>query len=116
MNVPSRELTPEDPELIEFARQIMDANTDRDAGVPRSQIRQRSAARGTVRRHLTWTEHPLARGLSGSRQQTATAPNGGYLRGRAKAVVALGDGLPVSLPWRDKRAKDSGAQRLTHMR
>ena len=32
MNVPSRELTPEDPELIEFARQIMDANTDRDDG------------------------------------------------------------------------------------
>ena len=35
MNVPSRELTPEDPELIEFARQIMDANTDRDNRVPR---------------------------------------------------------------------------------
>jgi hypothetical protein len=33
MNVPSRELTPEDSELIEFARQIMDANTDREDGV-----------------------------------------------------------------------------------
>jgi hypothetical protein len=97
MNVPSRELTPEDPELIEFARQIMDANTDRDDGVPRSQIRQRSAAGGTVRRHPHGQNTRLARGLSGSRQQIATAPNGGYLRGRAKAVVALGDGLPVSL-------------------
>lgn len=28
MNVPSRDLDPEDLELIEFARQIVDANTD----------------------------------------------------------------------------------------
>ena len=33
MNVPSRELTPEDIELIEFARQIVDANTDGEDGV-----------------------------------------------------------------------------------
>ncbi len=33
MIVPSRELTPEDQELIEFARQIVDANTDGEEGV-----------------------------------------------------------------------------------
>jgi cytidine deaminase len=33
MNVPSRTLTPEDLELIEFARQIVDANTDGEDGV-----------------------------------------------------------------------------------
>ena len=33
MNVPSRELTPEDLELIEFARAIVDANTDGQDGV-----------------------------------------------------------------------------------
>ena len=33
MNVPSRELTPEDLELIEFARTIVDANTDGEDGV-----------------------------------------------------------------------------------
>ncbi len=33
MNVPSRELTPEDLELIEFARRIVDANTDGEGGV-----------------------------------------------------------------------------------
>lgn len=33
MNVPSRELTPEDLELIEFARAIVDANTDGEYGV-----------------------------------------------------------------------------------
>ena len=33
MNVPSRELTPEDLELIDFARTIVDANTDGEAGV-----------------------------------------------------------------------------------
>jgi cytidine deaminase len=33
MIVPSRELTPEDQELIEFARQIVDANTDGEDGV-----------------------------------------------------------------------------------
>jgi len=33
MNVPSRELTPEDLELIEFARRIVDANTDGEDGV-----------------------------------------------------------------------------------
>ena len=33
VNVPSRELTPEDVELIEFARAIVDANTDGEDGV-----------------------------------------------------------------------------------
>jgi cytidine deaminase len=33
MNVPSQELTPEDLELIEFARQIVDANTDGEDGI-----------------------------------------------------------------------------------
>jgi cytidine deaminase len=33
MNVPSRELAPDDQELIEFARQIVDANTDGEYGV-----------------------------------------------------------------------------------
>jgi cytidine deaminase len=33
MNVPSRALTPEDLELIEFARRIVDANTDGEDGV-----------------------------------------------------------------------------------
>ncbi len=33
MDVPSRELTPDDLELIEFARQIVDANTDGEFGV-----------------------------------------------------------------------------------
>lgn len=33
MKVPSRELTSEDRELIEFARQVVDANTDGDDGV-----------------------------------------------------------------------------------
>jgi cytidine deaminase len=33
MNVPSRELTPEDLELIEFASQVVDANTDGENGV-----------------------------------------------------------------------------------
>ncbi len=33
MNVPSRELSPEDLELIEFARTIIDANTDGEDGV-----------------------------------------------------------------------------------
>ena len=33
MNVPSRELSPEDRELIEFARSIVDANTDGEDGV-----------------------------------------------------------------------------------
>ena len=33
MSVPSRALTPEDLELIEFARQIVDANTDGEDGV-----------------------------------------------------------------------------------
>lgn len=33
MNVPSREPTPEDLELIEFARAIVDANTDGEYGV-----------------------------------------------------------------------------------
>jgi hypothetical protein len=33
VNVPSRELTPEDLELIEFARAIVDANTDGEDGV-----------------------------------------------------------------------------------
>jgi cytidine deaminase len=33
MNVPSRELTPEDIELIEFARETVDANTDGEAGI-----------------------------------------------------------------------------------
>jgi hypothetical protein len=33
MNIPSRELTSEDQELIEFARQIVDANTDGEYGV-----------------------------------------------------------------------------------
>jgi cytidine deaminase len=33
MDVPSRELTPEDQELIEFARQIVDANTDGEDGI-----------------------------------------------------------------------------------
>ncbi len=33
MDVPSRELTPDDLELIEFAREIVDANTDGEAGV-----------------------------------------------------------------------------------
>jgi hypothetical protein len=36
MNVPSRELTAEDRELIEFARAIVDANTDYLAGAGRS--------------------------------------------------------------------------------
>lgn len=33
MIVPSRELTPDDVELIEFARRIVEANTDGDGGV-----------------------------------------------------------------------------------
>ncbi len=33
MDVPSRDLTPEDIELIDFARQIVDANTDGEDGV-----------------------------------------------------------------------------------
>ena len=33
MNVPSRELTPEDIELIEFARETVDANTDGEDGI-----------------------------------------------------------------------------------
>ena len=33
MNVPSRDLTPADLELIEFARKIVDANTDGEYGV-----------------------------------------------------------------------------------
>lgn len=33
MNVPSRELTRDDEELIEFARSIVDANTDGDDGI-----------------------------------------------------------------------------------
>ncbi|MFF4960692.1 cytidine deaminase family protein [Streptomyces sp. NPDC001222] len=33
MQIPSRELTDDDHELIEFARQIVDANTDGDDGV-----------------------------------------------------------------------------------
>lgn len=33
MSVPSQELTPEDLELIEFARAIVDANTDGESGV-----------------------------------------------------------------------------------
>lgn len=33
MDVPSRDLTPDDMELIDFARQIVDANTDGEAGV-----------------------------------------------------------------------------------
>lgn len=33
MQVPSVELTPDDLELIEFARQIVDANTDGEDGV-----------------------------------------------------------------------------------
>ena len=33
MSVPSRELSPEDLELIEFARQIVDANTDGEDGI-----------------------------------------------------------------------------------
>jgi cytidine deaminase len=33
MSVPSRELGPEDRELIEFARQIVDANTDGEDGI-----------------------------------------------------------------------------------
>ena len=33
MDVPSRELTPEDQELIEFARQIVDTNTDGEDGI-----------------------------------------------------------------------------------
>jgi len=33
MDVPSRELTAEDLELIEFARAIVDANTDGEDGV-----------------------------------------------------------------------------------
>jgi cytidine deaminase len=33
MDVPSRELTADDQELIEFARQIVDANTDGEFGV-----------------------------------------------------------------------------------
>ena len=33
MSVPSRELTPEDQELIEFARQIVDRNTDGADGI-----------------------------------------------------------------------------------
>ena len=33
MNVPSRELTPDDLELIDFARQIVDANTDGESGI-----------------------------------------------------------------------------------
>ena len=33
MDVPSRELTPEDLELIEFAREIVDANTDGEDGI-----------------------------------------------------------------------------------
>src|SRR5262252_1432232 len=33
MNVPSRELTPQDIELIEFAREIVDANTDGEDGI-----------------------------------------------------------------------------------
>lgn len=33
MQVPSRDLTPQDLELIDFARQIVDANTDGEGGV-----------------------------------------------------------------------------------
>ncbi len=33
MHVPSRDLTPDDMELIAFARQIVDANTDGEDGV-----------------------------------------------------------------------------------
>ena len=33
MDVPSRELTPEDQDLIKFALQIVDANTDGEFGV-----------------------------------------------------------------------------------
>jgi cytidine deaminase len=33
MHVPSRDLTPEDTDLIDFARQIVDANTDGEGGV-----------------------------------------------------------------------------------
>ena len=33
MTVPSRELTPEDLQLIDFARQIVDANTDGESGI-----------------------------------------------------------------------------------
>lgn len=33
MNVPSRELTAEDQVLIEFAREIVDANTDGEDGI-----------------------------------------------------------------------------------
>jgi hypothetical protein len=34
MHLPSRELTPDDLELIEFARQIVDAGSDGEQGVP----------------------------------------------------------------------------------
>jgi cytidine deaminase len=33
MDIPSRELTPDDLELIEFARQLLDANTDAEFGI-----------------------------------------------------------------------------------
>ena len=43
MIVPSRELTLEDQELIEFARQIVDANTDGEDGVHTMGARELSA-------------------------------------------------------------------------
>ena len=49
MNVPSRELTPEDVELIEFARAIVDANTDGEDGV---HTRQMFVSENTVQDHL----------------------------------------------------------------
>ena len=48
MNVPSRELTADDLELIEFARAIVDANTDGESGVHTMGAAVRGADGGIV--------------------------------------------------------------------
>ena len=60
MNVPSRELTAEDLELIEFARTIVDANTDGEFGVHTMGAAVRGAD-GTMYGASTCTTSPAAR-------------------------------------------------------
>jgi hypothetical protein len=55
MIVPSRELTLEDQELIEFARQIVDANTDGEDGVHTMGVAPSDPAAATARCYSTIT-------------------------------------------------------------
>src|SRR5689334_11044369 len=106
MDVPSRELTAEDLELIEFARAIVDANTDGEDGVHTMGAAVRGAD-GTMYGGINlyhFTGGPCAElvALGHARASGATGTQhhrrGGELRAGAGRAVRAGPADPVRLP------------------